>query len=109
MKSKKPNSNKTGWNPYNKNIGHSNPTSSKENPSVSQRTRETASNISMSVDSPAMNIPTNPVNSGALRVSSPSLSSPSPQPPATMQPAGVDVSVARQPAGSNVPTPQGHV
>ena len=98
MKSKKPNSNKTGWNPYNKNIGHSNPTSSKENPSVSQRTRETTSDVSMSVDSPAMNVPTNPVNSGTLQVSSLS-----PQPLTATQPAGVNVSAARLPAGSNVP------
>ena len=66
MKSKKLSSNKTGWNSYNKNIGHSNPIPLKENSSVSQRTREIVSDISISVDLLAMNTFTNSVNSGAL-------------------------------------------
>lgn len=78
MKSKKSNSNKTGWNPYDKNIGHSNPIPQKDNPSVSRSTRESVSDSSMAVNSPAMNTSTNPVNSGALRVSPPSPSSSSP-------------------------------
>jgi len=90
MKSKKSNPTKLSWVPY------PNPIPPKENSSVSQSIRETVSDIFLSVDPPAMNIPTNHVNSGASQVSPPSLSSPSPQPPATMQPAGF-----------NVPTSQG--
>lgn len=78
MKSKKPNSNKNSWNSYNKNIDHSNPTSSKENSWVSQRMRENTSDIFISVDPLAINVLTNPVNNRTLQVSSSSLSSPSP-------------------------------
>ena len=107
MKSKKLNSNKTGWNPYDKNISHSNSISSKENPSVFQRMRETTSDISMFVDPPTTNILTNLVSNGTSYVFPPSLSSPSPQPLAVMQSARVNVSIARLLAGSNMSISQG--
>jgi len=64
MKSKKTSYHKVP-NPYDK--LNKNPISLRENPSVSQRMRETTSDVSISVDPPAMNIPTNPVNSKILQ------------------------------------------
>jgi len=100
MKSKKPNSNKNSWNPYDKNVDHSNSTSSKENSLVSQRMRENTSDISISVDPLAINVLTNPVNNRVLQVFPSSLSSPSPQP------VGVNIYVVRPSVKSNMPIPQ---
>ena len=70
MKSKNLNSNKTSWNPYNKNIDYSNFILLKENSSVFQSIRETVSNISIVMDSLDINTSTSPVNSETLQVSS---------------------------------------
>jgi len=69
MKSKKISHHKVP-NPYDK--LNENPISLRENFPVSQRMRDTTSDVSISVDPPAMNIPTNPVNSKVLQVSPPS-------------------------------------
>ena len=92
MKSKKLSSNKTSWNSYDKNIGYSSPILPKENSSVSQSIRETVSNTSIAVDSPAMVTSTNSANSRTLQVFSFSLFSFSSQPFTVMQSEEVNVS-----------------
>ena len=108
MKSKKTSSNKPGWNSYNKANSHSNSIPPKENTLVSHSSRETTTDVSMFVDLPLTNIPSNPVNRGALQALPPIFQSlSSSQPSAVLQFAEVNVSAVRQPVGTNIFVSQG--
>lgn len=103
MKSKKTSSNKPGWNSYNKVNSHPNSILPKKNTLVSHSSRKTTTDVSMFVDLPLTNIPSNPVNreaSQALPPISQSLSSS--QSSAVLQFVEVNVSAVRQPVETNI-------
>jgi len=104
MKSKKLTKQAVSWTSYPNTLKETSP---KENSSVSvsHSTRETNSDVSMSVDPPTT-LTRNPSDSRASQVPPPSQSS-SPQPSAVSQPAGVNVPADRQLARTNVSMPQG--
>jgi len=104
MKSKKLTKQAISWAPYPNTLKETSPKKN-SSVSVSHSTRETNSDVSMSVDPPTT-LTRNPSNSRALQIPPPSQPSP-PQPYAVSQPVGVNMPADRQLAKTNVSMPQG--